>query len=63
MKRNLISFKAEMITTHEELVSQQVDQEKEIFSDAIQIGVIQQPDEIADRQIPSQITSEKKFSR
>ena len=63
IEEKLDKFKAEMITTHEELVSQQVDQEKEIFSDAIQIGVIQQPDEIADHQIPSQITSEEEVQQ
>ena len=63
IEKKLDQFKAEMITTHEELVSQQVDQETEVFIDTMPVRVIQQPDEIADHQIPSQFTSEEEVEQ
>ena len=59
IEQKLDDLKAEMITSHEEIMSQQVDEESEVSIASMQVGVTQQPNGVVDHQGPSQFTTEE----
>ena len=63
IEQKLDAFKSEIITSHKEMMSQQAAEETEVSTATMQVGVIQQPDEMADHHGPSQLITEEEIEQ